>query len=180
MYFEHSLQVMESLATMAVYLLTISIGGLIEGIDASCNQCVNFKSQLGKNTVENKALFEHTFLSTTRFNNFQNCFFACAGDCRCMSYNFQTRPSSDGSQLCELNSADAGNRPDLLKGRPGFSYHDIVPEFNFGQVRIKQSPFIFSYQLSSSERPKSLTFAKMSKMDVITEKYITEKRFSFT
>ena len=134
---------MASLTTTAVYLLTISIGGLIEGKDASCNQCVNFKSQLGKNTVENKALFEHTFLSTTRFNNFQNCSFECADDCRCMSYNFQTRPSSDGSQLCELNTADIATRPDSLKDRPGFTYHDIVPEFNIGQVRIKQSQCIF-------------------------------------
>ena len=126
---------MESLTTTAFYLLIISIGGLIEGNDASCEKCVNFKSQLGENTVANKALFYHTFLSTTRFNNFQNCFLECAGDCRCMSYNFQTRPSSDGSQLCELNTADAATRPDSLKDRPGFTYHDIVPEFNIRQVR---------------------------------------------
>ena len=115
--------------------LVILIGGLFEGKDAFCNQCVNFQSQLGKNTIENKALFDHTFLSTTRFNNFQNCFFECVGDCRCVSYNFQTRPSSDGSQLCELNTADTATHPDSLKDRPGFTYHDIVLELNIEQVR---------------------------------------------
>ena len=124
-----------SVTTMNLILGTILITSLIRGKDVCHSQSIGLGTHLFENSVENKALVDHTFLSTTNFNSFQDCFIACASDCRRMSYNFQTRPFNGVSHLCELNSADSATDPVALKVRPGFTYHDIVPYFLGKQVR---------------------------------------------
>ena len=166
---------MASLTTTAVYLLTISIGGLIEGKDASCNQCVNFKSQLGKNTVENKALFEHTFLSTTRFNNFQNCSLRV---CRWLSmYVLQLSNSTVQRWIAVVWTQHCGycnsSRFAERSSRVHLSWYCAGIQHRTSKNKAISMHFSsVSYRRGLNDQ-KVWRFAKMSKRDAIT-KNITE------
>ena len=117
------------------YILFVVIITRLHNVDAACSQCGGVETQFLRDAIPNKALSNHVVKSLTNLTTTVQCFVACKEDCRCMSYNFQDKPSSDGTQLCELNSADYKFDSLALKNRLGFTYYDTRPYFNSPQVR---------------------------------------------
>ena len=125
---------------LVLSVLVITRGGFEVG--AACSQRAGFTT-LYHEAIQNKALFNHVFKSLTNTIDRVECFQACVGDCRCMSYNFQENPSVDGTRHCELNSADYKSDTFALMIRAGFAYYDIRPIFNSAQV--KRNVFFYPF-----------------------------------
>ena len=127
-------------------ILSIIVITSVSNVDGVCGHgCVVFRTRIPGETVPDMALFNHVFKTLTNLTEWQQCFVACTQDCRCMSYNFQTQPSSDGTRLCELNSNDYNaDSLDAMKSRPGFKYFDISLTFSSKQVSeliLASTPF---------------------------------------
>ena len=93
---------------------------------ATCQNCFTYQTNIARNAVQDTVLAGHVISSIWGLSSPWECFFRCLKDCRCLSFNFQSSPSSNGSQLCELNSVEAAATDHKgLEVLRGFSYHDI-------------------------------------------------------
>ena len=119
------------------YILFVIATTRVYNVNGTCSRCNAFQTQFLDDAIPNKALSNHVVKSLTNLTTKVQCFRACTADCRCMSYNFQDKPSTDGTQLCELNSADYKLDILALKNCREFTYYDIHPYFNSAQVKWK-------------------------------------------
>ncbi|KAK2567523.1 Angiopoietin-related protein 1 [Acropora cervicornis] len=79
-------------------------------------------------SLENYALNGFAFKNTS-VSSFKKCFEHCVRDCRCISFNYVNKAAT-GHDICQLNEENRYLRPNALKQMAGYSYHDIVIDYN--------------------------------------------------
>lgn len=79
-------------------------------------------------SLENYALNGFAFKNIS-VSSFKKCFEHCARDCRCISFNYVNKAAA-GHDLCQLNEENRYLRHNELKQMAGYSYHDIVIDYN--------------------------------------------------
>ena len=134
---------------MVLSFWIVSWVSFMASVTTTCGlkQCTVKQFHFSRQThsVENSVLVGYTFKNVT-VSSHKSCFEQCAGNCRCISFNYVIGATQNN---CVMNQENRHLKPNALERRKGFSYNDLGIDYS---LKVRQRANWLS------ERPMRETF----------------------